>query len=254
MLRKASLLRADPILFSPIYLDSDNVSTEKLLALYRFANLFFPKMGSSLVKTIMDMERHGERLTANSSPHERRKLISQMESLSMDIQFKVCDGGQNVMEISIHIVPSEVLERAQQGGNSLTQYRELKDDLDKLIVKLIAKEVSRRFTAKITEGLKVLTGIKQVPSFITQLLEMGWINGNGQLLQGASIDDLLTGKYRDQFEQLMPKELVQEGMQIRDTIETFFAISQDDTDSLIQDAKRRHALLEITLRETKMAF
>ncbi|WP_295453465.1 hypothetical protein [uncultured Thiodictyon sp.] len=254
MLRKASLLSADPILFSPIYLDADNVSTEKLLALYRFANLFFPKMGSSLVKTIMDMERHGERLTANSSPHERRKLISQMESLSMDIQFKVCDGGQNVMEISIHIVPSEVLERAQQGGNSLTQYRELKDDLDKLIIKLIAKELSRRFTAKIAEGIKALTGIKQVPSFITQLLEMGWINGNGQLLQGASIDDLLTGKYRDQFEQLMPKELVQEGMQIRDTIETFFAISQDDTDSLIADARRRHALLEITLRETKMAF
>ena len=251
MLRKVSLLHADPILFSPIYLDADKVSTAKLLALYRFVNLFFPKMGSSLVKTMMDMERHSERLTANSSPHERRKLISQMESLSMDIHFSVCDGGQNVMEISIHIVPSQVLERAQQGRTNLPQYQALQDHLDQLIVKLSAKELSRRFSAKIAAGLKALAGIKQVPAFICQLLEMGWINRDGQLLQGASIDDLLTGRFRDQFEQLMPKELLQEGMQIRDTIETFFAISQDDADSLIQDAKRRHALLEITLRETR---
>jgi hypothetical protein len=49
----------------------------------------------------------------------------------------------------------------------------------------------------------------------------------------------------------MPKELLQEGMQIRETIETYFAISQDEDESLIRDAQRLHALLEITIRETK---
>jgi len=155
---KASLLRADPILFSPIYLNADNVSTEKLLALYRFSNIFFPKMGSGLVRTILDMERHGERLTANSSPEERRKLIRQMKSLNMDIQLTVSDEDQKIMEISIHIVPSEVLERAQQGRNDLVQYQRLSDDLDKLIAKLIAKEVCRRFTSKLAVGFKALTG------------------------------------------------------------------------------------------------
>jgi hypothetical protein len=247
---KASLLRADPILFSPIYLNADNVSTEKLLALYRFSNIFFPKMGSGLVRTILDMERHGERLTANSSPEERRKLIRQMKSLNMDIQLTVSDEDQKIMEISIHIVPSEVLERAQQGRNDLVQYQQLSDDLDKLIAKLIAKEVCRRFTSKLADGFKALTGIRQVPSFITQLLDIGWINRDGELLQEACIDDLLTGKYREQFEQWMPKELLHEGMEIRETIETFFAISQYDADSLIQDARERHALLEITIRET----
>ncbi len=247
---KASLLRADPILFSPIYLNADNVSTEKLLALYRFSNIFFPKMGSGLVRTILDMERHGERLTANSSPEERRKLIRQMKSLNMDIQLTVSDEDQKIMEISIHIVPSEVLERAQQGRNDLVQYQQLSDDLDKLIAKLIAKEVCRRFTLKLADVFKALTGIRQVPSFITQLLDSGWINHDGELLQEACIDDLLTGKYREQFEQWMPKELLHEGMEIRETIETFFAISQYDADSLIQDARERHALLEITIRET----
>jgi hypothetical protein len=42
-------------------------------------------------------------------------------------------------------------------------------------------------------------------------------------------------------------------MHIRDTIAACFALSQDyqdDPDGLIEDARRRHALLEITLRET----
>ena len=40
-------------------------------------------------------------------------------------------------------------------------------------------------------------------------------------------------------------------MQIRETIKTCFAIGQDNEDSLIKDAKKRHAMLEITIRETK---
>ena len=87
-----------------------------------------------------------------------------------------------------------------------------------------------------------------MPPFITQLLDMGWINNKGQLLKEASIDDLLTGKYREQFERLMPTEVLQEGMQIRETIKTCFAIGRNNEDSLIQDAGKRHALLEITIR------
>jgi len=80
---------------------------------------------------------------------------------------------------------------------------------------------------------------------------MGWINRDGQLQKGASIDDLLSGKYRGQFARLMPEELIQEGMQIRETIKTCFAVGADDPDSLIQDARKRHALLEITIQETR---
>jgi len=253
MRHKASLLNADPILFSPIYLNSDNVSSEQLLAFYRFANLFFPKMGSNLVSTIMDMERHAERLTANSSPEQRRRLIRDMQGVRMDMQCTLSDETQKIMEISIHIVPSEVLERAQQGRSDLVEYQRLSDDLDKLVVKLIAKEIGRRFTLKVGDYFKNLGLGKQVPSFVTQLLEMGWINRKGQLQPGATIDELLTGRYREQFAQLMPTEVVQEGMHIRETIAACFAISQDqqdDADALITDARRRHALLEITLRET----
>ncbi|MCX6233308.1 MAG: hypothetical protein NT175_01090 [Bacteroidetes bacterium] len=251
MLQKPSLLRANPILFSPLYLDAEKVSTEKLLALYRVANLFSPQLAPGMVKSILDMEKHGERLSADCSPEERRKLIREMKGLSMDIQYALSDEGQKMMEISIHIVPSEVLERAQQGKIDLIQYQKLSDDLDKLIVKLIVKEIRRRFTLKVMNYFQTFLKSKQVPSFITQLLDMGWINRKGQLLKGASIDDLLTGKYREQFERLMPKELLQEGMQIRETIKTCFAIGQDNADSLIQDAKKRHALLEITIRENK---
>ena len=249
--QKPSLLRANPILFSPLYLNAEKISTEKLLALYRFTNLFFPQLGPGLVKTILDMEKHGERLTAGVSLEERRKLIGEMRGLSMDIQYSLKDEGQKMMEISIHIVPGEVLERARQGKVDLRQYQKLRDDLDKLIVKLIEKEVRRRFTGKVGEFFQTLLQGKRVPSFITQLLDMGWINGEGHLLEGASIEDLLSGKYRSQFVRLMPEELIQEGMQIRETIKTCFAVGADDPDSLIQDARKRHALLEITIQETR---
>ena len=253
MVNKFSLLDADPIHFSPIYVNTENVSTEKLLSLYRFASIFFPKMGANFVNTMLDMEKNSERIIANCPPDERRKLIRRTKDLAVDLKFMVSDDGESVIEISIHIIPSEVLERAQQGRADLVQYQKLSDDLDKVIAKLISKEINRRFTSKVTDCFKSLVGIKQTPFFITQLLDMGWINGNGQLQKGASIDDLLTGKYREQFKQLMPEELLQEGMQIRETIETCFAISQYDEESLMQDAKTRHALLAITIREYKGA-
>ena len=249
---KLSLLDADPILFSPIYVNTENVSTEKLLSLYRFANIFFPRMGSNLVSTIMDMEKNSERIIANCPPEERRKLIRRLKDLSVDLSFMVSDEGENVIEISIHIVPSEVLARAQQGRRDLMEYQKLSDELDKIISKMIAKEISKRFTSKVTDTFRSFLGINQAPSFIKQLLGMGWINSKGQLQKEASIDDLLTGQYREQFEELMPKELLEEGLLIRETIEAYFAISQDDDEYLIQDAQRRHSLLEITIRETKM--
>lgn len=248
MIRKQSLLRANPILFSPIYLNAENISTEKLLALYRFVNLFFPQLGSGLVNTIMDMNKYSERLTADSSPEERRNLIRDMKGLNMDIHYELKDNEQKMMEISIHIVPSEVLERAQQGKLDLSQFQKLSDDLDKIIVRLIVKEIRKRFTFKVVDYFQSLMKSKQMPTFITQLLDMGWINNKGQLLKEASIDDLLTGKYREQFERLMPTEVLHEGMQIRETIKACFAIGQDNEDSLIQDARKRHALLEITIR------
>ena len=251
MVNKISLLDADPIYFSPIYVNTENVSTEKLLSLYRFANIFFPKIGSSLLKTMMDMEKNSERVIANCPPEERRKLIHRMKNLSVDLQFNVSDEGENMMEVSIHIVPSEVLVRAQQGRNDFVEYQKLSDELDKIISKLIAKEISRRFAAKVTDRLSSIMDITQAPSFVSQLLGMGWINRKGELQPGASIDDLLTGKYREQFEQLMPKELLEEGMQIRETIETCISISHYDEASLMRDAKMRHALLEITIREYK---
>ena len=249
MARRFSLLHADPVLFSPIHLNVDSVSTEKLLALYRFANIFFPDVGSGLVNMILDMERHSERLTAHSSPEEREKLISQMEDLSVDIQFTVSNKGISVMEVSIHIVPDEVLRRAQQGRSDLMDYQKISDDLGKSLVKLIAKEVSRRFTVKVADRLKALSGFAQVPALITQLRDLGWINRGGELQQGASIDDLLSGKYREQFEQLMPNTILQEGLHIRETIETFFVVGQQDTEYSADVVRERHALLEITIRE-----
>jgi hypothetical protein len=78
---------------------------------------------------------------------------------------------------------------------------------------------------------------------------MGWIDNEGRLKAGATIEDLLAGKYRAEFERLAPEELLQEGLLIRETIKTCFMAGIDDADTIIQDAKKRHALLEITIQE-----
>jgi len=169
----------------------------------------------------------------------------------MDIRYILKDEDEKLMEISVHIVPAEVLRRAQRGVKDPSPYQELGNNLDKLIVKLIIREIRKRFTFNLKDNFKSFLKSRQVPPFISQLLTMGWINRKGQLLEGASIEDLLTGKYSEQFEQLMPKEVMQEGMHIRETIRTCFEIGQDNDDSLIRNAKKRHALLEITIDETR---
>ncbi len=249
--QKPSLLRANPVLFSPIYLNVEGDSTEKLLALYRFAHLFFPQLGPGIVQTLLDMERHGERLSAGLSAEERLKLIGEMKGLSMDIQYALKDEGKKMLELSVHIVPGEVLERAQQGAADLSQYTQLRDDIDKVIAKLIEKEIRKRFTDKVEGFLQKFINKPDVPSFVSQLLNMGWIDHKGRLTKGATIDDLVSGKYRAKFEELAPEELLQESLQIRDTIKTCFSVGVDDADCLLQDAKRRHALLEITIKSVE---
>ena len=249
--QRPSLLRANPVLFSPIYLNVEENSTEKLLALYRFAHLFFPRLGPDIVQTFLDMERHAERLSAGISPEERRKLIGEMKGLSLDIQYALKDEGQKMLELSIHIVPGEVLERAQQGKVDMSQYTQLRDDIDKLIAQLIEKEIRKRFTAKVEGFMQKLLNKPDIPSFVSQLFDMGCIDRKGRLTQGATIDDLISGKYRAKFEELAPEELLQEGLQIRETIKTCFSVGADDADSLLQDAKRRHAVLEITIKSAK---
>ncbi len=91
MPRQPSLLTANPIQFSPLYLNATKVSTDKLLSLYRFAHLFFPQLAPGLVKTILDMEKHAERLSINSSFEERQKLIREMRGLCLDIQYTLND-------------------------------------------------------------------------------------------------------------------------------------------------------------------
>jgi len=249
--QKPSLLRYNPILLSPIYLNAEQMSTEKLLALYRFAGLFFPQLGPGLAKTILDMEKHGERMTANISPEEREKLIGEIKGLSMDIQYALKDEGRKMLELSIHIVPGEVLERARQGKPDLEQCRQLRDELDKLVVRLVKREVRRRFTSKVEEFFHAFLRRKHLPAFIAQLLDMGWIDNKGRLTPNATIEDLLTGKYRAEFERLMPEEVMQEGLLIRETIETCFSDGIDDADAIFQDAEKRHTLLEITIKEVK---
>jgi hypothetical protein len=116
---------------------------------------------------------------------------------------------------------------------------------------LILKEIRRRFFYKVTDYFKTFGKNLQELTFITQLLNKGRINSGRNLLKEASIDDLQTWKYHVQFEQLMSKELLPEGMQVRETIKTCYNIGQDNDDSLIKDAKKRQALLEIMTSEIK---
>lgn len=248
MRQKPSLLRNRPVLFSPLYLNADKISTTQLLAIYRFANLFFPKLGPGAVHLLLDMERYSGRLRAGITPEERRRLISEMKGMSMDIQYTLKDEGQRMLELSIHIVPSEVLHRAQQGEIGLNQCRQLRGDFDKLIVTLIEKEVRKRFTAKVENLLHDSLGKPHIPPLVSRLLDMGWINSEGRLMEGAAIDDLLTGKNRAKFERLAPEELIREGRNIRETILTCFAIGAEASGLLMHDAQKRHALLDITIR------
>ena len=90
----------------------------------------------------------------------------------------------------------------------------------------------------------------KIPAMLKELLSRGFIDNEGRLTEGTTIEDLVSGKYVRLFKKAVPEELINEALLIKETVE-FFGHWEDKEDyhSLLNEALREKGILEITLGE-----
>ncbi len=247
--KKPSLLSKDfSILFSPLRIDADFLDG-KVLALYKFSTIFFPNLGSGLLNILLDMEKHSRRVIASIKLQERESLIKELGGVTVEIRYMVKDKGKEMIILPINISPSEVLKNATLVKQGSRYNKKMQEEINKILISFIKKEIERKIKTMVEDFLKTLLVKPKMPPMLKELLSRGLINKEGRLAEGTTIEDLISGRYARLFKKVVPEELINEALLIRDTIKTFYDWKDEDYQSLANEALVEKGILEITLGE-----
>jgi len=88
---------------------------------------------------------------------------------------------------------------------------------------------------------------------LKELLNRGWIDKEGRLAEGATIQDLISGKYARVFKDVVPQDLINEALIIKETMKTFYEREGEDCQSSVNEMLREKGILELTLGEVAPA-
>jgi hypothetical protein len=249
--KKSSLLSKNfSTLFSPIRVDTD-ILDGKALALYKFSKILSPGIGSNVLNLLLDMENHSRKVIAEIEPTKRDSLIRELEGMTVEIQYLVKNKGKEILAVPIIISPVEVLKNAVLTKESSRYDEKMKDEITKIVISFIKKEIERKIKSIIENLLKALHVKPGMTSMFRKLLGQGLINEEGHLAEGTTIEDLISGKYSRQFKKVIPEELISETLLIRDTINTFYDWDDENYQDLANEALAGKGILEITLGEVE---
>jgi len=245
-----SLLRKDfSTLFSPIRINANILETDKPLALYKFASIFLPNMGPSIVNLLLDMERHSQKLIAAIEPEKRERLAKDLEGVTVEIHYVIKDKGKELMALPINICPAEVLRNAILVKHGSRYTEKMQKEINKIIVSFIKKEIQRRIKSMIENFLKTLLAKPRMPVMLKKLLSLGLIDREGCLAEGTTIEDLISGRYAGLFKKVVPEELINEALIIKETIKACYDWEGEDYLSSANEALAEKGILEIILGE-----
>jgi len=88
---------------------------------------------------------------------------------------------------------------------------------------------------------------------LKELLSRGWIDKEGRLAEGTTIQDLISGKYARVFKDVVPQELINEALIIKETMKACYEGEDEDDGSVVNETLREKGILEITLGEVAQA-
>lgn len=248
--QKPSLLSKDfSTLFSPIYINADILETNKPLALYKFTTIFFPNLGPSIVNLLLDMERHSQKLIAAIEPEKRERLINELEGVTVEIRYLIKDKGKELVALPINICPAEVLRNAALAKHGSRYTEKMQEEINQILVSFIKKEIQRRIKSMIENSLKILLAKPKMPAILKRLLSLGLIDREGRLAEGTTIEDLISGKYARLFKKVVPEELINEALIIKETIKAYYDWEGEDYLSSANEALAEKGILEIILGE-----
>jgi len=235
-------------LFSPIRVNSE-IMDGKALALYKFSKILSPGIGSNVFNILLDMEKHSHKVIAEIDPKKRDSLIRELEGVTVEIQYLVKNKGKELLSVPITISPAKVLKNATVTERSSRYDDKMKDEITKIVISFIKKEIEHKIKAMVENLLKTLHVKPGMTSVFRKLLRRGLINEDGLLAEDATIEDLISGKYAKQLKKVIPEELISESLLIRDTINTFYDWDDDNYQNLANETLVEKGILEITLGE-----
>ena len=250
--QKPSLLSKDfSTLFSPIRINADIANTNKPFALYEFTSIFFPNMVPSIVTLLLDMERHSQRLIASIAPEKRERLVNDLEGVTIEIHYLIKDKGKELVALPVNICPAEVLRNAMLSNQGSRYTEKMQEEISQILVSFIAKEIQRRIKGMIEGALKTLLTKPRMPAILKKLMGLGLVDKEGRLAEGATIEDLISGKYAGLFKKVVPEELINEALMLKETIKACYGWEGEDYLSSANDALAEKGILEIVLGEIK---
>jgi hypothetical protein len=237
--------------FSPIRISADMLEGDKPLAVYEFTNIFFPNLIPSIVTLLMDMERHSQRLITAIAPLKRERLISDLEGVTVEIRYLIKDKGKELVALPINICPAEVLRNAVLAKRGSRYTEKMQEEINQILTSFITKEIRRRIKSMIEGTLKTLIAKPRMPATLKKLLSLGLIDREGRLDQGTTIEDLISGKYAELFKKVVPEELINEAMMLKETIKACYDWEGEDYLSSANEALAEKGILEIALGEIR---
>lgn len=250
---KPSLLNAPPDLFSPLYVNSDLFDSDKAAALYKFSSIFFPHLGPAVLNLLLDMEKHCRKVIDAVAPEERKRLIKELQGVTVEMHYIIKDRGKEMMKLPIKISPVDVLKNTISGKAPHRYNEKMQKEISAIIVSLVDKEIQKRVGGMIEGFIKKLMIKPRMPALLKELFDRGLINREGRLAEGTTIMDLISGRYARLFKRVVPEELVNEAMLLRKTINICYDWRGrgEDYQSLANEALREKGILEVTLGEIR---
>ena len=248
--QRHSLLSSDfSALFSPVRVNADILETDKPLALYEFAKIFFPNLGTNIVNILLDMEKHSKKLIAAIEPKKRDRLIEDLEGVTVEIQYLIKAKGKELMVLPINICPAEVLRNATLANHGSRYTEKMQEEINQILTSFIKKEIQRKIRTMIENSIETLISKPKMPTMIKELLSLGLINKEGRLAEGATIEDLISGKYARMFKEVLPEELINEALMIKEAIKACYDLEGEDSLPSANEALVEKGILEIILGE-----
>lgn len=245
---KKDLKEKIPAVFSPIHVNSDILETGKTAAVYKFTTIFFPSVGPPILKLLLDMENQSRSIIAKISPQERESLIKELEGVSIELKYAVKDGEKELMNLPVRIFPSEILKNAVITKEGSRYNEKMQEEINNIIISFIKREVEGKVKNTIEDFLKNMLSKPKIPSLLNELLNLGFVNKEGRIAEGATIIDLISGKYAGLFKEVAGEELLNESLLIKETLETYCHLKEEDNVP-INEILREKGILEITFGE-----
>jgi len=251
---KPSLLNAPAELFSPLYVNADLFDSDKAAALCKFSSIFFPHLGPAVLNLLLDMEKHCRKVIADVALEERKRLIKELQGVTVEMHYIIKERGKEMMKLPIRISPVDVLKNTVSGKAPHRYSEKMQKDVSAIIVSLVNKEIQKRVGDMIEGFIKKLMLKPRIPALLKELFARGLVNREGRLTEGTTIMDLTSGRYAKLFKRVVPEELMNEAMLLRKTIKICYDWKGrgEDFQSLANEALREKGILEVTFGEIRM--